>query len=120
MQEMTLEKARELGRLVGQSDEYKALARARDRMNDDRDVSTLLSRLGELEQSLTGAMQKGETPEESEQSEYESLFTALQSNSTYQSFVAAQANFEKILSRVNEEISQGMESGAKSGIILPT
>ena len=30
------EKARELGRLIGQTDEYKALGRARERFSDDR------------------------------------------------------------------------------------
>lgn len=120
MLELTVEKARELGRFIGQSDEYKALSRARERMNDDREISTLLNRLGELEKEISGAAQRGEAPGEEEREEYESLFSSLQSSPTYQSFVAAQANFEKILARVNEEISAGMESGAQSGIIVPS
>ena len=38
----------------------------------------------------------------------------------YQSLVASQSNFEKLLARVNEEIGKGMEMGAQSRIILPS
>jgi hypothetical protein len=34
--------------------------------------------------------------------------------------VAAQSNFDKLLTRVNDEISRGMEMGAQSRIILPS
>lgn len=120
MLETTLEKAHDLGRFIGQSDEYKALRRARERVGDDREVVTLLNRLGELEQSVASAMQRGEAPEESVREEYETLANSLQASPTYQALVAAQSNFDKVLSRVNEEITKGMESGAQSGIILPS
>jgi hypothetical protein len=42
----------------------------------------------------------------------------LQGNSTYQRVVAAQANFDKIVQKVNENIAKGLEEGASSRIIL--
>jgi hypothetical protein len=44
----------------------------------------------------------------------------VQASPVYQQLVAAQTNFDKILRRVNEEISRGMEAGAQSRIILPS
>jgi hypothetical protein len=34
-----------------------------------------------------------------------------------QSYVAARANFEKLMTKVNQQISEGMEKGATSSII---
>ncbi len=120
MQEATYEKARDLGRLIGQTDEYKALQRARDRISDDREVVTLINRLGELEQEIGRSLQRGEAPTNAIREEYDDLVSRLQASPVYQSLVAAQANFDKILTRVNEEIGKGMEAAAQSRIILPS
>lgn len=120
MHENIVEKAAELGRLLGQTDEYGALQRARQRVNDDRDTVTLLNRLGELDGKIAAALQQGEAPSDEEQTEYEELVSKLQSSSVYQGLVAAQSNFDKVLGRVNQEIAKGMESGAQSRIILPS
>jgi len=117
---MLFEKARDTGRLLGQTEEYKALERARQRISEDRDLVTLLNRLGELEVEIGRALQRGEEPSEQSAAEYEQAFADVQSKSQYQSLVAAQANFDKVVARVNEEISKGIESGAQSRIILPS
>ncbi|HSJ14019.1 MAG TPA: YlbF family regulator [Longimicrobiales bacterium] len=114
------ERAQELGRVIGQSDEYKALGRARERINDDRETVQRLSRLGELEREVTVALQSGQEPSPEVREEYERLFDELQGSIVYQGLVAAQSNFDKILMRVNEEIERGMESGVRSRIILPS
>jgi hypothetical protein len=38
----------------------------------------------------------------------------------YQALVAAQSNFDRVMSRINEEIARGIEAGAQSRIILPS
>ncbi|MGH7481590.1 MAG: YlbF family regulator [Longimicrobiales bacterium] len=118
MNEKIGEKADELGRFLGQTDEYKALKRARERINDDREIVELLNRLGQLEGDLARMLQRGETPDQEMQEEYENTVSELQANPLYQGLVAAQSNFDKILGRVNDAISKGMESGAHSRIIL--
>ncbi|NIP79663.1 MAG: hypothetical protein GWM90_10790 [Gemmatimonadetes bacterium] len=50
MNEVMLEKAKDVGRLLGQTKEYKALQRARERLNEDRETVELVNRLAELEQ----------------------------------------------------------------------
>ena len=114
------ERAQELGRVIGQTDEYKALGRARQQISDDRDAVTRMNRLSELEQQVSQALHEGREPSQEVQQEYERLFGELQGTSSYQGLVAAQSNFDKILMRVNEEIGKGIESGARSRIILPS
>ncbi|SRR5690554_2824263 len=120
MLEGTMEKARELGRLLGQTSEYQALQRARQRLGDDREVVALVNRVAELEQDIALSLQRGESPEDGVRDEYERVVSELQASPVYQGLVAAQANFDRVLGRVNEEIAMGMEAGAQSRIILPS
>lgn len=120
MHENIMEKATELGRVVGQTDEYRRLSQARQRVNDDREVVTLLNRLGELDGEIAGRLERGEAPSEEQQQEYEQMVSELQQSAVYQGLVAAQTNFEKLLARVNQEMAKGMESGSQSRIILPS
>ncbi len=120
MNEAMLEKAKEVGRLLGQTDEYKALQRARERLNEDRETVERVNRLAELERDLQSELQQGNEPTEEQRHEYEETFSQLQSGSIYQSLVAAQSNFDRVLQRVNEEIGKGIEAGSKSSIIMPS
>lgn len=119
MNDTMLEKAKEVGRLLGQTPEYKELQRARQRLNEDRETVEMVNRLAELERDLTAMLQQGQTPDEETQREYEDTFSRLQSGPRYQALVAAQSNFDRILQKVNEQIGAGMEAGSKSSIILP-
>lgn len=114
------ERAQELGRAMGQTEEYKALTRARERIGDDREAVRRMNRLSELEREVSAALHAGEEPSAAVQEEYEQVFTELQASPSYQGLVAAQSNFDKILLRVNEEIGRGIESGSRSRIIMPS
>lgn len=119
MNESMLEKAREVGRLLGQTEEYKALRRAQERLNDDRESVERLNRLVELEREITQDLRAGKTPSPEVQQEYEDKASDLQASPVYQGVVAAQSNFDKLMQKVNDEIGQGMQAGAQSSIILP-
>jgi cell fate (sporulation/competence/biofilm development) regulator YlbF (YheA/YmcA/DUF963 family) len=116
--ETARERAKELGRILGQSEEYRALERARARLEEDRALVKTLSELSELEARITQLLRSGEEPGEDVKSAYEQSFSELQSSPLYQGLVAAQSNFDKIVGRVNEDIVAGIEAGAKSRIIL--
>jgi hypothetical protein len=57
-------------------------------------------------------------PTEEIRNEYEQIFGELQGSPVYQGMVAGQSNFDRVLQRVNEDISKGIEAGAASRIIL--
>jgi cell fate (sporulation/competence/biofilm development) regulator YlbF (YheA/YmcA/DUF963 family) len=112
------ERAREVGRLIAQTDEYKALRRANEQVGQDRETVTLLNRLTELQDSLTETLRRGVEPSQQDAEEYENLLGDLQARSDYQAVVAAQSNFDRLMMRVNEEIARGIEAGEQSRIIL--
>lgn len=116
--EAVIEKARELGRLIGQSNEFGAVNRARQALSENADLVALLNRMAEMEAQVARALQSGQEPTAELAAQYEQVFADLQSRPEYQAVVAAQANFDKVLARVNEEISKGIEAGGASRIIL--
>jgi len=119
MSDRIMEKARELGAMLGQTAEYGALTRARKRLEEDATLQPLLEAMDGLERELAALLQRGEQPDEAFRERYETAFGDLQGHATYQGMVAAQANFDRILARVNDAIGQGMEQGAGSRIIIP-
>jgi cell fate (sporulation/competence/biofilm development) regulator YlbF (YheA/YmcA/DUF963 family) len=114
------ERAREVGRMIAQSDEYRALRRASQAIGDDREAVTRLNRLQELEERLTRSLQQGVEPPVEEQEEFERLAGEVQTMPAYQAMAVAQAGFDRLMMRVNEEMAKGIEAGEQSRIILPT
>jgi cell fate (sporulation/competence/biofilm development) regulator YlbF (YheA/YmcA/DUF963 family) len=110
--------AERLGQSLARTEEYQALKRAIDASGDDRELTELQTQIQALEQSLQTRIQSGEQPTEEETKEYEAYFTQLQSNASYQRLVAGQTNFDKVVTKVNETIHQGIQKGAESRIIL--
>jgi cell fate (sporulation/competence/biofilm development) regulator YlbF (YheA/YmcA/DUF963 family) len=113
-------KAKELGRLIGQSNEYKEVKRASDLLNEDKDTVALLQRMEQLRVNAQKMLQRGERPTEEMERELDALLTQIQGRSTYQRLLVAQENFDKIMGRVNDWILEGIEKGALSPIITLT
>lgn len=115
IQEMALD----LGKMLGQTDEYQTLKRAAQSADEDRELTRLRNELEELESELMTSLRAGTEPEEEKKDRYEELARTLQSQSGYQRLVSAQANFDKILQKVNETISRGIQDGSERRIIMP-
>jgi len=111
------QRAEELGRHIGQTEEYKALKRAQERLQDAKELAAQLRRLQELAEALERAMERGETPSEGDRTAYEQALSQVQGDPVYQGMVVAQANFDKLMVRVNEHILDGIRKGAASPII---
>ena len=114
---MIEDKAKELGRLVGQSSEYKALKRASDGLNEDKETVTLLQQMEELRMNAQRMMQKGERPTEAMEQQLDTLLGQIQGRSSYQRLLVAQEAFDKTMGKVNDWILEGIEKGATSSII---
>jgi len=114
---MIEDKARELGRLIGQSPEYKEIKRANDSLNDDRETVGLLQQMEQLRVEAQRMLQRGERPTEDMEKRLDTLLSQIQSKSNYQRLLSAQENFDKVMSRVNDWILEGIEKGAASPII---
>ena len=114
---MIEDKAKELGRLIGQSPEYKEVKRASDALNEDKDTVTLLQTMEQLRVDAQRMMQRGERPTEEMERQLDTLLGQIQGRSSYQRLLVAQENFDKTMGRVNDWILDGIEKGAASPII---
>ena len=114
---MLEDKAKDLGRQIGQSPEYQALKRSSDVLNEDRESVALLQQMEKLRGEAQQLIQSGETPTEEMEKQLDELLEKIQSQQTYQRAVSAQENFDKLMLRVNQWIMDGMKKGAASPII---
>lgn len=113
-------KAKDLGRLLGQSDEYKALRRANDELGADRDAVTNLQRMETLRRDAQRLIQSGQEPTAEMERELDELLGKVQVTAAYQRAIAAQENFDKLMMQVNQWIAEGIRAGAASPIITLT
>jgi len=114
---MLEEKAKDLGRLIGQSPEYQALRRSSEALNEDRESVALLQQMEKLRGEAQQLIQRGENPTPEMEQQLDTMLEKIQSQSAYQRAVAAQENFDKLMLRVNQWIMDGMKKGAASPII---
>lgn len=114
---MLSEKAIELGRMIGQSPEYGAVKRANEALNDDREVTTALSRMDALRTQAQQMIERGEQPTPEMEQELDTLLTKVQASPIYQRVIVANENFDKVMMQVNQWMLEGIKKGASSPII---
>ena len=114
---MITERAQDLGRLIGQSEEYQALKRSNDRLMEDAALRGQLEQLRSLQISVAEQLDHGHEPTAEQQKEIDGLVGQVQAHPAYQAMVSAQANFDKLMLKVNDWILEGIRSGATSRII---
>ncbi|MDB4917384.1 MAG: hypothetical protein JWM95_5028 [Gemmatimonadetes bacterium] len=110
-------KAKELGRLIGQSSEYQAVKRANDALGENKEAVDLLKKMEQLRLEAQQMIQRGERPTQEMEQELDTLLGQVQVQSVYQRLVSAQENFDKVMTKVNDWIVDGIEKGATSSII---
>jgi len=111
------DKAQELGRHIGQSSEYQALRRAESSLREDKETVTKLDQIQTLARQVDQAIAQGQMPDQATAEAYENAVRDLETSTVGQTYVVARSNFEKLMARVNQQISEGMEKGAASSII---
>lgn len=114
---MIWDKAQDLGRLIGQSPEYQALRRAETTLREDRETVAKLDRIQTLAREVDQLVAQGQMPDQETAEAYETAVRDLEMSPAGQAYVVARSNFEKLMAKVNQQISEGMEKGAASSII---
>ncbi|MEO7986047.1 MAG: YlbF family regulator [Gemmatimonadales bacterium] len=114
---MIWDKAQELGRIIGQSTEYQTLRRTESSLRDDADTVAKLDLIQTLARQVDQAVATGKMPDQATAEAYENAVRELEMSPVGQAYVVARANFEKLMGKVNQQISEGMEKGAASSII---
>jgi len=111
------ERAADLGRLVGQCEEYQALKRANDRLMAEPGLRESLEQLRSLQIQVAEGLDRGQEPSPEQQQRIDALVSGVQAHATYQAVVVAQAGFDKLMMKVNDWILDGIKKGADSRII---
>jgi cell fate (sporulation/competence/biofilm development) regulator YlbF (YheA/YmcA/DUF963 family) len=114
---MLEEKAKDVGRLIGQSSEYQTLKRSSEAMNGDREAVALLQEMEKLRGEAQALIQRGENPTPEMEQQLDAMLEKIQAQPAYQRAVSAQENFDKLMLRVNQWIMDGMKKGSASPII---
>jgi len=115
---MLEDKAKDLGRTIGQSAEYKAVKKSSEALNEDRESSTLLRQMENIRQEAQSMLDRGQQPTQEMEVQLDGLLEQVQTHEAYQRAVSAQDNFDKLMLRVNAWIADGIKAGATSSIIL--
>ncbi|HEX3928735.1 MAG TPA: YlbF family regulator [Gemmatimonadales bacterium] len=111
------EKALDLGRMIGQSNEYKALQRAEQSLRDDTEAQGRLEIISRLTREFDQMMAQGQSPDEARAQEYETTLRDFEASPIGQGYLVARANVDKLMTKVNQSIAEGIERGATSSII---
>ena len=114
---MLEDKAKELGRMIGQSAEYQAVKRSSEALNGDREAVIVLQAMEKIRVQAQDMIQRGEQPTPEMEQQLDDMLAKVQTNSVYQRAISAQENFDKIMYQVNNWIMEGMKKGATSSII---
>jgi cell fate (sporulation/competence/biofilm development) regulator YlbF (YheA/YmcA/DUF963 family) len=115
---MLEDKAKDLGRTIGQSDEYKNVKRSSEALNGDREATAILRQMEKIRNDAQAMIDRGEEPTSEMEQQLDALLQQVQVNPTYQRAISAQDNFDKLMLRVNQWIADGIRTGATSQIIL--
>lgn len=111
------EKAQELGRLIGQSTEYQTLRRAETTLQEDAPTRARLEKIDSLARLIDEQVTQKKIPDAATVTDYEAAVRDLEVSPTGQAYVIARANYEKLMTKVNQQMSAGIERGATSSII---
>jgi len=114
-----LERATEVGRLVSQMPEFRRLKQAHQDIGEDREATERINQMRQLQTEMLQEMERGEEPSEQSRRRLETLSEELQSNTRYQALIAAQANFDRLMEKVQESIGLGIRAGEESRIVIP-
>jgi len=109
--------AKDLGRLIAQTQEYKLYTQAAKDVDEDKETSDLMRKLKEIEEKVVEAQQTGKEIDEQTREEYTATMQDVQVKPMVQSLISSQENYMKLMNRVNAQISEGIQDGAQSRII---
>lgn len=101
-------KARELGREIRNTPEFKELQQAERSLQDDQSAVQLITNLQELQQQMAFAQKAGTKPSPEQVSQFNDMQEQMKTNITVRSLLKAREEFDKLIVSVNEAISEGI------------
>ena len=104
-----LEKAKELGRELRNTEAFQELERTNNQFRGDETAQQLVKEVQEAQQALQFSRQTGVQPSEEQVNTFNQKKENLNMNITVRSLMKAQDTFNEMMKEVNEAISEGMK-----------
>jgi cell fate (sporulation/competence/biofilm development) regulator YlbF (YheA/YmcA/DUF963 family) len=111
-----LEKARDLGSSLAQSEEYKAVLESQKALAEDPDALGLLQSFEKERAKLQNLQALGMQLPPSALAEIQSIQEKIQTNGAIQKLVQNQRTFDELLRSVNMEINKQIDSAARAAL----
>ncbi len=108
MNEEIEKKAKELGKAIASSEEYKRYVEAREEVERDEKMQELFGRYEQLRDEFYQALESGQGNEEL-LGKIDALEKEISSNPKMKEYMEAEANFKKLIDKVNEKIAEGIQ-----------
>lgn len=104
-----MDKARELGKEIRTTEEYKELERTTGNIKDDADANKMIQDIQELQQQIQFAQQSGVQPSQEQIDNFNSLKGKMDTSLTIQAYAKAQNDFSEFMQTVNNAIGEGID-----------
>ncbi len=103
-----MDRARELGKEIRTTEEYKELERTTGNIKDDADANKMIQDIQELQQQIQFAQQSGVQPSQEQIDNFNSLKGKMDTSLTIQAYAKAQNDFSDFMQTVNNAIGEGI------------
>ena len=108
MQLALLDKAKELGEVISQSEEYEELQVAQGELDKDEVAQRLIQEVQSTQKRMEMANNAGMQPSQEQIAEMEKKREEMNGNETVQSYIQAHQKFNSLMNEVNEAITGAM------------
>lgn len=110
-----MEKARELGRELRDTEEFQELERMNEKFREDTSAQQLVQDVQEAQQVIQFSQQSGVQPTSEQIDSFNQKKETLETNITVRALMKAQDSFNEMMKEVNEAITEGMKGEEGAG-----
>ncbi len=110
-----IEKAKDLGKEIRKTPEYKELERATHNVKGDSEANKMIEDIQEIQQQIQFAQQSGVDPSQDQIDQFNNLKSKMDTSLTIQAYAKAQNDFSQFMQNVNNAIGEGIEPQTQSG-----
>src|SRR6056297_1699098 len=100
-----IEKAKELGQELVESEEYKELKRKEKALYDDEDATSLLEEYENINKQMQMKRANGQEVNDQQQKKMQSLQMKMEQNPSIKSYIESQKKFNEVMNSVNKIIN---------------
>ncbi len=104
---MITDLAKQLGKALGETQEYKTFQEKSKIIEKDKELQKLLKTLNEKKIEIDKKLRTGKPVEPEEKREIKDIEDKLRNNKTFMEFARAQESYFNILNKINQAMAEG-------------